>query len=165
MIATPRLVLDYCRQGYRPIPFEQRSKKSAVSDWVQLRVSEQDVVRYWSDGQGVGLVLGPSGLLDIDIDDDVAARLAPCFLPPTGMIGGHDNRPATHWFYRGSVAAAGTSAAGGRVSAALTPAVGIGDSDCGSGGHAVVAAVAADTQGVADTRLDNSTSFVASSYV
>ncbi|MDW8244496.1 MAG: hypothetical protein RMJ88_14905 [Thermogemmata sp.] len=60
-----------------------------------------DIARYWPNGEEGGWVLGLSNLADIDLDDAVAARLAVYFLPPTGMIGGRDNRPATHWYYRG----------------------------------------------------------------
>ncbi|MCS7271969.1 MAG: bifunctional DNA primase/polymerase, partial [Gemmataceae bacterium] len=105
-------VREYLAKGYAPVPVEPGTKEVKLKGWPNLRISEQDIPRYWNNGQGVGLVLGLSGLLDIDIDNDVAARLAPYFLPQTGMIGGHDNRPATHWFYRcsGGDATAPTSA-------------------------------------------------------
>jgi hypothetical protein len=71
-----------------------------LADWTARRLTDADIPQCWTNGQGVGLVLGPSGLVDVDLDCDIAVTLAPRFLPTTGMIGGHDGRPRSHWYYR-----------------------------------------------------------------
>ncbi|MDW8244873.1 MAG: hypothetical protein RMJ88_16845, partial [Thermogemmata sp.] len=62
-MTTIEIVRYYLRQGSWPVPTKPESKNPAVSDWVRFQVSEQDIPRYWNNGQGVGLVLGLSGLL------------------------------------------------------------------------------------------------------
>ena len=50
----------------------------------------------------IGVVLGQNNdwLVDIDIDLDEAVKIAPHFLPETGLISGRKARPKSHWFYR-----------------------------------------------------------------
>lgn len=52
----------------------------------------------WADGDGTGIVLGPSGLVDLDLDCDEAALVAPLLLPPTATFG-RPGRERTHYIY------------------------------------------------------------------
>lgn len=90
--------LKYLRTGYAPTPTQ--GKRALLEDWPTRRITEEDIPKHWSSGANVGLVLSMSHLADVDLDSDVAAKLAARFLPQTGMIGGHDARPMSHWFFR-----------------------------------------------------------------
>jgi Bifunctional DNA primase/polymerase, N-terminal len=52
----------------------------------------------WVDGDGTGIVLGPSALVDLDLDCDEAAVIAPILLPPTATFG-RKGRERTHYIY------------------------------------------------------------------
>ena len=47
---------------------------------------------------GIGVVLGPSGLVDVDLDCAEAAIIAPLLLPATATFG-RAGKEATHWVY------------------------------------------------------------------
>jgi hypothetical protein len=94
------VVQTYLRRGWVPTPLVSHSKKPLLDDWPTRRVTEDDIPRLWTNGHGVGLVLGTTGLVDVDLDCDIAVTLARRFLPTTGMISGHDGRPCSHWWYR-----------------------------------------------------------------
>src|SRR5690606_26300049 len=50
-------------------------------------------------GESVGVHLGPSGLVDIDLDCPEAIELAPKFLPDTAIFG--REHELSHWLYSG----------------------------------------------------------------
>jgi hypothetical protein len=54
----------------------------------------------WSDNLGVLFGSRSGGLVDVDIDDDVALRFANDILPPTDLIFGRASRPGSHRLYR-----------------------------------------------------------------
>lgn len=106
-------ICAYIRRGWAPTPLAPTSKCPVLSGWQTTRLTEGDIPKHWNNGQGVGLVLGLSGLVDIDLDHPLAVRLAPRFLPGTRMVGGHDGRPQSHWYYRCDEATHATYAAPG----------------------------------------------------
>lgn len=56
----------------------------------------------FGDRDGIAVKLGyrSGGLIDVDLDDPLAEKLAPEFLPPTDATFGRGKRGASHWFYR-----------------------------------------------------------------
>jgi DNA-binding transcriptional ArsR family regulator len=72
-----------------------------LREWQNLRITPEEVEAYFTPLNNIGLLLGePSGgLVDVDLDCPMARKLAPYFLPPTGMIHGRDSTPASHWWY------------------------------------------------------------------
>lgn len=93
---------DYLRRALAPIPIPLNSKVPAIARWPELVLSESDLPKYFSAPGNIGILLGePSGgLVDVDIDDDIALALAAEFLPPTGMRHGRPSRPGSHFWYR-----------------------------------------------------------------
>jgi len=69
---------------------------------VEARIGVQEVKKYFSNVDlNVGIVLGDaSGVVDVDIDDDEALRLADHFLPKTAMVFGRKSRPRSHSIYK-----------------------------------------------------------------
>jgi hypothetical protein len=93
----------YLSQGYAPIPVEYQGKTPLLPKWPHAALCEDDLPRHFgSVPRNIGIVLGArsNGLIDLDIDDDLALILAPVFLPTTGMIFGRSSRPRSHWLYR-----------------------------------------------------------------
>lgn len=96
----------YLGQGYAPIPVEYQGKKPLLPKWQHLTLCEKDLADHFgSVPQNIGIVLGArsNGLIDLDIDDDLALKLAPAFLPATEMVFGRSSRRHSHWLYRSAV--------------------------------------------------------------
>lgn len=104
--------LEAVKRGFQPIPIEAGQKRPTVDAWQKIRWenSEDGLAKVgeafekWSDqGQdNLGVLLGEpsSGLIDIDLDDPLAARLAPRFLPHTAAVSGREGNPRSHRWYR-----------------------------------------------------------------
>jgi putative DNA primase/helicase len=83
------------------IPVHPLSKKPKPNDWQNRRSEDNDPNEY-SEDSNCGVVLGDAsaGLVDIDLDCDLARRLAPYLLPPTGWVFGRASAPRSHYLYR-----------------------------------------------------------------
>lgn len=84
------------------MPIPTRSKKPEGDGWQDLRVDHETAEQYFDGEQmNVGVLLGDKyGSCDVDLDCLEARRVAPTFLPPTGMIFGRKSAPASHYFFR-----------------------------------------------------------------
>ena len=81
----------YISQGYAPIPVKYKDKVPTLARWQQITLCEKDLAGHFgAEAKNIGIVLGArsNGLIDVDIDDDLALKLAPAFLPATGMVFG-----------------------------------------------------------------------------
>jgi hypothetical protein len=88
------------RRGAAPIPVPAGEKNPGRPGWEALRITEEEIPNYWTNGQNVGLLCGePSGdRVDVDLDPDEAVKIAGRFLPPT-LTSGRESRPHSHWWY------------------------------------------------------------------
>lgn len=95
-------------QGYVPIPIRSRAKRPHEAGWGSRRWAtgkdvEQAFIAWVADGDAtnVGLLLGePSGgLIDIDLDHELALRLRSYWLPPSAMMSGRSGRRMSHHWY------------------------------------------------------------------
>lgn len=92
----------YLARGWQPIPVPRREKAPTRSKWQRLRVTAEDLPKYFPSGhENVGILLGdPSGgLVDVDLDAPEAVAAAPVFLPPTLRRHGRPGKPNSHWWY------------------------------------------------------------------
>jgi len=62
--------LEYRRRGYFPTP--TAGKRPVQEEWEKSRLGEDDIRRAFRPSHNVGIILGASGLADIDFDDEVA---------------------------------------------------------------------------------------------
>lgn len=93
----------YFDAGYCPIPVKFRSKEPDVGKgWQKLRLREDELEDHFPARTNIGIVLGDAsnGLVDIDLDTEIAVALAPMFLPPTAFLFGRKSKPASHWVYQ-----------------------------------------------------------------
>ena len=92
----------YRARQWMPIPLPFRSKKTKRKDWPEMRLSAEDLPRYFkAQKQNIGILLGePSGwLIDVDLDHPRAVELASQYLPATPSIFGRASRRRSHWLY------------------------------------------------------------------
>jgi hypothetical protein len=82
------------------IPVPAGEKNSARPGWEALRITEEEIPGYWTNGQNIGLLCGdPSGhRVDVDLDSDEAIKIAFRFLPAT-LTSGRKIRPHSHCWY------------------------------------------------------------------
>ena len=88
------------RRRVAVIPVPAGEKKPRRDGWELLRITEEQIPDYWTNGQNVGLLCGePSGWrVDVDLDADEGVKIAGRFLPPT-LTSGRESRPHSHWWY------------------------------------------------------------------
>ncbi len=58
--------------GYRPVPIRKGGKHPGLKDWQRFTFTESDATKY--PGAGAGVLLGDVVGVDIDVDDEDAAR-------------------------------------------------------------------------------------------
>jgi hypothetical protein len=88
------------RCGVAVIPVPAGEKNPGRTGWEALRITEEEIPDYWTNGQNVGVLCGkPSGWrVDADLDADESVNIAGRFLPPT-LTSGRRSRPHSHWWY------------------------------------------------------------------
>jgi len=96
MTPVQSAALAYARRGWVVLPLRPGDKMPSTSGWPDLRLVERDLTSL--DGN-LGIHLGPSGLVDIDLDCDEAVELGRLLLPPTPLVFGRQSRPAAHYLY------------------------------------------------------------------
>jgi hypothetical protein len=90
----------YISRGVAVIPVPAGEKNPRRTGWETLRITEEEIPNYWTNGQNIGLLCGePSdGRVDVDLDSEEAVSIAGRFLPPT-LTSGRKGRPHSHWWY------------------------------------------------------------------
>ncbi len=95
---------ELVRRDIAVAPAPRGAKRPVIDEWQNLRLTEPELPRYFTNGQNVCILTGaPSGgLLDVDLDSTEARHLAGTFLPMTAMRHGRRSAPLSHWWYRGT---------------------------------------------------------------
>jgi hypothetical protein len=95
-----RAVATLIRRGVAVIPVPDVEKNPGRPGWEALRITEEEIPTYWTNGQNVGVLCGePSGWrVDVDLDSDEAVKIAFRFLPAT-LTSGRVGRPHSHCWY------------------------------------------------------------------
>lgn len=93
---------QWLEMGVRTVPIHPRKKlPSGGEGWNLLRITAETIKDHFKPGDNVGALWGePSGwIVDVDLDWDEAARIAPHWLPET-YVYGRESRPCTHYLIR-----------------------------------------------------------------
>ena len=99
-MSSAKAAARYIERGWAPVPIPARQKGPRVRNWQALRLTSADVLRYFPNGQNVGIINGEAsgGLVTVDLDRPEAVALAGRFLEPT-LTSGRDSVPDSHWWY------------------------------------------------------------------
>ncbi len=101
-MTTLPAAIAYTRLRVCVIPVPHGEKVPRLPGWQKLRLTEEELPRYFNDQpQNIGALNGePSGdLIDTDIDAPEALALAD-WLPETGRTSGRASKPESHHWYR-----------------------------------------------------------------
>ncbi|HKY49987.1 MAG TPA: phage/plasmid primase, P4 family [Candidatus Limnocylindria bacterium] len=88
------MLAHYIQVGWRLVRIPALSKAPIDDDWDEREYQPES----FAPGDNVGVKLGPSGLVDIDLDCSEAVVLAPYYLPATATFG-RPSKPRSHWIY------------------------------------------------------------------
>ena len=90
----------YRKRGWYPIPIPTRSKVPPIPGWPLLRLNIEEIPKHFTGAMNIGILTGSVSkhLVDIDLDNQAAIRLAPRFLTSTIMFG-RASKPLSHWVY------------------------------------------------------------------
>ena len=91
----------YLDCGWKPIPVNFKSKVCSIPGWQNYIVDEKDLPAAFSGLCNVGILLGASGLTDVDIDSSSAVPFLD-WLPPTKAVWGRQNNKRSHHLYAGT---------------------------------------------------------------
>ena len=93
---------QYIDLGWVVVPIAAKEKNPNRRGWEELRLQKgQAATIEFMKRPNIGVHLGPSGLIDIDLDCAEAVELAAQHLPETATFGRAGN-PRSHWIYEGS---------------------------------------------------------------
>lgn len=92
--------IAYRQRGWYPVRIPPGCKGPTEPGWQHKLHDEADIPKVFAGSWNVGLLLGPSGLVDIDLDCDEAAALAGSYLPKTDAVTGRTGHPRRHYWYR-----------------------------------------------------------------
>ena len=104
-MATRHEVLEAARKykfsSWQIVPIPHGQKAPHHKGWVDLHSTEDQLPTYFSNGQGIGCILGrrSGNLTDIDVDARQAISIAKRKLPPTNAVFGRASKPSSHHLY------------------------------------------------------------------
>ena len=75
----------YIKQGFAVIPNKPATKLPAIENWQTTIITEDNIDKYFKKHSNIAIVL-KNGLIDIDVDNAIAAKYAAEFLPSTELI-------------------------------------------------------------------------------
>ena len=95
-----RAAVGLIRRRAAVIPVPAGEKNPNRLGWEKLRITEDEVPDFWTNGQNVGLLCGEPSQWRVDLDLDVpeAVKVLFRFLPPT-LTSGRESRPHSHAWY------------------------------------------------------------------
>lgn len=100
MPTTVDYVRYYRSLGWTIIPLQPRSKLPIDSSWQTVEREDDDLFFLFEQSPDLNIGWRIDALrLDVDLDSPVATRLAPLFLPTTGMVFGRTGKPRSHYIY------------------------------------------------------------------
>ena len=101
MKTAQEIALDLIARGIAPVPIPIGAKNPVLKGWQHLRITADEVPRYFDDQSNVGALMGPAsgGLTDVDLDCKEAVAIAPFILPSTGSKYGRPGKRTSHYLY------------------------------------------------------------------
>jgi putative DNA primase/helicase len=88
------------QRGFFVVSIPSRNSHPILANWQNLRLTLDDLEFHFAESDGIGILLAPSGLADVDLDCREAIAPADVFLPETAMVHGHISSRRSHRYYR-----------------------------------------------------------------
>ena len=87
-MTTQKKAKQYLSKDWKVLPIPKGSKAPIIKDWPGVNITEEELFKYFSDSENIGVKLGkPSKwLTDIDLDCKEAIQVAEYFLPSAESI-------------------------------------------------------------------------------
>ena len=85
--------------GHCPIPVDSGEKRPTTPRWQKLRITLEEVDKYFSNRHNVGLLTGVTGVDCVDKDSAEAVAVADHLMPPT-LESSRDESPRSKAFYK-----------------------------------------------------------------
>ena len=104
-IENPSLIdvaRSYGDRGFWVVPVPFMEKGPIIKRWPNLRIESKGLPKYFNGTpQNMGVLLGisPAFLADIDLDSELAVKMAELFLPGTNAIFGRIGNKCSHYLY------------------------------------------------------------------
>jgi D5 N terminal like/Bifunctional DNA primase/polymerase, N-terminal len=89
----------YIQRGFYIVPIPSGKNHPTLQGWQKMRLRTKEVKAAFSNAGGIGLLLKPSKLTDVDLDCPEAVVASKLLLPPTGMVQGRRGNPSSHHYY------------------------------------------------------------------
>jgi hypothetical protein len=90
----------YVQRGFFVVPVPLASTTPSCPVGRILRLTENELADHFGNAGGIGLLLDPSEIADVDLDCPEAVVAGRVLLPRTEMVHGHRSNPASHCHYR-----------------------------------------------------------------
>jgi len=99
-VSSAKAAARYIERGFAVVPVPSGEKNPGRKGWQDLRIGLDEIPRYFTNGQNIGLLCGePSqGLVCADLDTPEALMLGGRFLSPT-LTSGRAAAPDSHWWF------------------------------------------------------------------
>src|SRR4029077_5456865 len=97
--SVPEAARAYTQRGLYVVPIPRGNNHPVLNEWQNLRLTLDDLESYFADAEGIGILLSPSGLADVDLDCREAIAAADVLLPQTAMEHGHISSRRSHRYY------------------------------------------------------------------
>ncbi len=90
---------EYTKRGWSTIPLVPGQKGAHLEEWQTLRLTEQELPRFFKPDSNVGVLLGAAsgGLVDVDCDTPEAITCAKELMPAT-LISGRGSLTSHFWY-------------------------------------------------------------------
>jgi putative DNA primase/helicase len=91
---------EYIENGWQCIPIPRGEKNPNRRGWQNERIEAEDVAKHWTNGQNIGVLTGEKSdwIVDVDLDQPEALRVAPYILPETRTSGRESCKDSHRWY-------------------------------------------------------------------
>ena len=90
----------YTQRGFYVVPIPRGMNHPVIESWQNLRIKLGNLESHFADDEGIGILLAPSGIADVDLDCREAVAAADELLPKSAMVHGHISSRRSHRYYR-----------------------------------------------------------------
>ena len=89
------------QRGFFVVQIPSKNNHPIIANWQNLRLTlDDDLEAYFAESDGIGILLAPSGLVDVDLDCREAIAAADVLLPQSAMVHGHISSRRSHRYFR-----------------------------------------------------------------